>query len=261
MEPAHDSAETLIEVQNGAVASLRHPEVIVLEQVNWTICRGDFWVVAGLQGAGKSDLLAMLAGLTNPAEGKYFFAGQEMRTDYSDEQAAERLRIGLVFDGGQLLNHLTVLENVALPLMYHRNSPQAGAQLDKLLDMTQLTGQAHRLPGAINRSARQRAGLARALTLQPEVLLLDNPLTGLDPREIGWWLRMCEQLLQGHEWLGGRPTTLIATADNLDPWRTRATRFAILHNRRLTVMGSRQEMAARALDLPTEHWPQEFNNQ
>src|SRR5438876_5384484 len=105
----------VIEMENVAVGAMRDQSTMVVEEINWTVAAGDYWVVAGLQGAGKSDFLMMTAGLMPPAEGNYRLFGEEMPI-FDEGRLRHRLRLGLVFDGGQLLNHLTVWENVALPL-------------------------------------------------------------------------------------------------------------------------------------------------
>ena len=74
-------------------------------------------------------------------------------------------------------------------------------------------------PANVSGNWRQRAALARALMLKPEVLLLDNPLAGLGARHRQWWLRFLDQLWRGHDWCGGRPMTLVVTTDDLRPWR------------------------------------------
>src|SRR5436309_4299693 len=107
-----------IEMQAVAVSAMRDQSIQVAEGINWTVAAGDYWVVAGLQGAGKSDFLMMTAGLMPPAQGSYRLFGEEMPI-FDEARLNHRLRLGLVFDGGQLLNHLTVWENVALPLLYH----------------------------------------------------------------------------------------------------------------------------------------------
>jgi ABC-type transporter Mla maintaining outer membrane lipid asymmetry ATPase subunit MlaF len=229
----------VIEMRGVSAASLRDPESIVVESVDWTVRPGEFWVLAGLQGSGKSDFLLMTGGLIEPAVGAYSFCGEEMPI-FDEERLEERLRLGLVFDGGRLFTHLTVSENVALPLRYHRNlSPgQAEAEVRRVLELTELTDWADSTPGAMARNWQQRVGLARALMMRPEVLLLDNPLSGLDLRHRGWWLEFLGRLSQGHEWMKGRPTTLIVTAEELPPWRGVARQFAVLTRRRLVILGA-----------------------
>jgi len=88
-----------------------------------------------------------------------------------------------------------------------------------LLELMELTPLADVTPGNVAANWCQRAALARALVLKPEMLLLDNPLRGLGARHVKWWMNFLEQLWRGHEWLGGKPMTLVATAEDLQPWR------------------------------------------
>lgn len=227
------------------VGSMRDPGRVVVEEVNWSVASGDFWVVGGLQGSGKSDFLSLTAGLIAPVEGVYRFFGEPMPI-FEEERLSVRLRLGLVFDGGRLLNHLTISENVSLPLRYHRNLSRADAEAvtRRMLELTELTPWADSTPGAVGRNWQKRAGLARALMFKPEVLLLDNPLDGLDLRHRAWWLRFLDRLSQGHEWLEGRAMTLVAATDDLRPWRNRARQFAVLADRRLFVFGGWAELEA-----------------
>ena len=87
-----------------------------------------------------------------------------------------------------------------------------------------------------------RAGLARALILRPEVLLLDNPLAGLDARHTNWWLGFLDQLSRGHPALEGKPLTLVVTTDDLRPWRGHAHRAACLIEKRLRVFADWAEL-------------------
>jgi len=236
-----------------AVGSMRDPGTIVVDDVNWSVAPGDFWVIGGLHGSGKSNFLLMAGGLMAPAQGVYCFFGEEMPI-FEDARLAERLRLGFVFDGGQLFNHLTISENVALPLRYHCNLGEAEAEseVQRMLKLTELTPWADSTPGAIGRNWQIRASLARALMLRPEVLLLDNPLAGLDLRHRGWWLNFLEKLSKGHEWMNGRPVTLVVTANDLRRWRGRARQFAVLKDKRFVVLGGWEQVEAASDEVVRE---------
>ncbi len=235
------------------LGAMRDPDTLVAEEINWIVNPGDFWVVAGLHGSGKSDFLLLTGGLMPPRRGQYRFFGEEMPI-FEDARLKQRLRLGLVFEGGQLLNHLTVAENVALPLRYHRNLSltEAAARVDELLKCTELAPWAARTPGNLGRSWQKRAGLARALALEPEVMLVDNPLAGLDPRHVHWWLDFLDQLSQGHSLLQGRPVTLVVTAADFCPWKGHARQFAVLRNRGFVVLGAWSQLEAASEELVRE---------
>jgi ABC-type transporter Mla maintaining outer membrane lipid asymmetry ATPase subunit MlaF len=228
-------------------------EVPVLEEVNWTVAANDFWVVAGMQGSGKSDLMFMTAGLMPPKGGRYQLFGHDMPI-YEDQLLPIRLRLGLVFETGQLFHHLTVADNVALPLRYHRNltREQAQERVNALLELTELAPFANSTPGALGRNWQKRAGLARALILEPELLALDSPLSGLDLRHTNWWLNFLTKLSAGHPFLQGRRMTLIVTAQDLRPWRNLAAHFAVLKQKRFMVLGHRAELTGHAEPLVKE---------
>ncbi len=228
----------VIEMTALSAGSREGPDSPLVENVNWSVMPGEYWVIGGLHGSGKSDFLSMTAGLTPPLQGGYRLFGRDMAWQ-GDQFLAERLRIGLVFDGGQLFHRLTIEENIALPLRYHRGL--ARASLDQsvktMLELTGLSPQAGRLPGNIGRAWRNRAGLARALVLQPEVLLLDNPLGGLDSHHAQWWLGALDQLSSGRGFFVGRRMTLVVATGDFRPWRNRAAHFAILQKRQFCQLG------------------------
>ncbi len=180
--PPPPSGVPAIEMRNVGVSAMHDPHSVVVDDVNWTVARGEYWVVAGLQGSGKSDFLMTAAGLASPARGEYRLFGEEMPI-FEDARLPERLRLGLVFEGGQLFHHLTVWENIALPLRYHQNLSKAEAapEVQKFLEAMGLEPWADSTPGSIARNWQKRVGFARALILQPEVLLLDSPAGGVGP--------------------------------------------------------------------------------
>lgn len=235
------------------VGSMRDLSTIVLDEVNWTVAAGEYWVVAGLQGSGKSDFLMMTAGLMAPASGEYRLFGESMPV-FEEGRLQHRLRLGLVFESGQLFNHLTVWENIALPLRYHRNLDKAdsAAVVGKLLEAMELEPWADSTPGAMARNWQRRVGLARALIMRPEVLLVDSPLGGLDLRHIQWWLGFLERLNQGHPLLDGRPVTLVITTADLRPWKQQRRCFATIRGKRLHVLGDWSQLETGSSELVRE---------
>jgi ABC-type transporter Mla maintaining outer membrane lipid asymmetry ATPase subunit MlaF len=253
---APTTSSPVIEMHDVTLGSMQDPESVIASGIEWIVQPGDFWVIAGLQGAGKSDLLMMTGGVMAPLSGDYRLLGEEMPI-FDEARLAHRLRMGLVFDGGQLLNHLTVSENVALPLRYHKNlsAAEARPEIFPVLESMELVPWADSTPGAIGRNWQRRVGLARALMLQPEVLLIDNPLGGLDLRHVSWWLSFLDQLSKGHPLLGGRPMTLVITTADLRVWKQLARQFAVLRNRKFMVLGGWPQVEAAAAELTRELLP------
>ncbi|HZF01226.1 MAG TPA: ATP-binding cassette domain-containing protein [Methylomirabilota bacterium] len=239
MNENENQNETVIEMRDVQVGTMRDLSEVVLENVNLSAARGEFWVVAGPQHSGKSDFLMMTAGLMPPANGCYKFFGNETGI-FDESRLADRLRMGFIFESAQLFHDLTIAENIALPLRYHKNlSPSDAVKaVDELLELTELKPIADVTPANLPRSWHRRAGLARALTLQPEILLLDNPLGGLNARHSQWWLRFLDGLWRGHKLLGEKPMTIIATTDDLRPWRNDARRFALLKDGEFVSLGA-----------------------
>lgn len=243
MSDMPESLKAALEMSGVSVGAIRDQDSALLTDVNWSVAPGDFWVIGGLQGSGKTDFLLLAGGLMAPLAGSYRFMG-EMMPIFEEGRVSERLKLGLVFDGGQLFNHLTVSENIALPLRYHRNlsAAEAKPEVQKLLELTELVLWADSTPGAIGRNWQKRVGLARALISRPEVLLLDNPLAGLDLRHRAWWLNFLGELSRGHDWFEGRAVTVIATADDLRPWWKRAKQFALLKDKQFVALGSWEQV-------------------
>ena len=141
----------VIEMRGVSVGAMRDIGFIVLEDMDWSLAPGEFWTVAGQQHSGKSDFLMLAAGLMAPVKGDCKLFGTETRT-FSETKLAERLRVGFVFARGQLFNQLTIRENVALPLQYHRDlPPDAAAQaVQTLLELLELTPLADITPANVS---------------------------------------------------------------------------------------------------------------
>jgi len=229
----------VIEMRGAGIAALRDTSLLVVEAVDWSVLPGEFWVVAGQQRSGKSDLLMHAAGLMTPVRGDCRIFGCDAR-EFDERQIADRMRVGLVFADGRLFGQLTLAENVALPLRYHKNLTEAEAAraVELLLELLELTPFADATPANVAAHCRRRASLARALALQPELLLLDNPLGGLGARHRQWLLDFLDQLWRGHEFFGGLPMTIVATTDDLRAWQHPRRKFAVLHEGVFSVLGA-----------------------
>jgi len=237
--PNQPAGAPVIEMQGVAASTMYDVTFAALENVNWTVMAGEFWVLAGQQKSGKTDFLMTTVGLMPPLAGSYHLFGRDMGT-YSEAHLADRLRVGFVFANGQLFNHLTVSENLALPLRYHRNLNELEAERETrwLLELLELTPVAAVTPSNLSRDWMKRTALARALVLKPEVLLCDDPLAGLGSRHRQWWVRFLDQLREGHAHFGGRPMTLVVTTEDLSPWKSEARRFALLQDRKFSTVNS-----------------------
>lgn len=235
----------VIEMRGVEVCSMRDTHLTALENVDWTVASGEFWVVAGQEQSGKSDLMMMTAGLMTPTKGSCKLFGIETQ-DFGESELADRLRVGFVFENGQLFNRLTIAENVALPLQYHKDlTPGAAEEKARtLLELMDLKPLADITPSNVGLSWLKRAALARALMLQPDLLLLDNPLNGLGAHHAKWWLNFLDQLWRGHEHFGGKPMTIVATAEDLRAWKNDARRFALLRDKKFSLLGSWKEVAS-----------------
>ncbi|HEX3998258.1 MAG TPA: ATP-binding cassette domain-containing protein [Pirellulales bacterium] len=171
----------LIEARDLSVRFGRQP---VLRQINLSVPRGQTLVVIGESGCGKTVLLKSLIGLVRPTQGTVVFDGQNLAALNDRELARQRIRFGFVFQGAALFDSLTVAQNVAFPLRQQAEYDDARirrAVLDRLADVGLPENILYKKPAELSGGMRKRVGLARAQIMSPEVILYDEPTTGLDP--------------------------------------------------------------------------------
>jgi phospholipid/cholesterol/gamma-HCH transport system ATP-binding protein len=171
---------SLIELKNVSKAFGR---LVVLDGLSLAIPRGQSLVVIGASGTGKSVLLKHVVGLLKPDDGEVYFDAR--RVDLMPERQLMELRqrFGFLFQMGALFDSLTVGENIAFPLQEHTRKPAAEIRdvVAHRLGMVGLPGIERKMPAELSGGQRKRVALARAIALEPEVILYDEPTTGLDP--------------------------------------------------------------------------------
>ena len=174
-----------ISIQN---ISKRFGDFVALDDVSLEVPTGSLVALLGPSGSGKSTLLRIIAGLERPDAGSVHLADEDVTASSPQDRA-----IGFVFQHYAAFKHMTVFENVAFGLkVRHRPKAEIRARVHDLLDLVQLEGLAKRYPSQLSGGQRQRMGLARALAVDPKVLLLDEPFGALDARvrkELRVWLR------------------------------------------------------------------------
>ncbi|MBM3243676.1 MAG: ABC transporter ATP-binding protein [Candidatus Omnitrophica bacterium] len=156
---------------------------MVLRGVNLRIEKGSTCVIIGRSGCGKSVLLKHIVGILKPDKGKIIIDGQDVTLLSEKELNNLRLKIGLVFQGGALFDSLTVGENVGFGLIEHGHfsEHEISKRVEESLSMVGLSGIASLMPADLSGGMKKRVALARSLCMKPEIILYDEPTTGLDP--------------------------------------------------------------------------------
>jgi len=175
-----NSDETKIEIRQLTMA---YGSYVVMRDINARIKRGSIFVIMGQSGSGKSTLLRNMVGLLTPAEGEVLYDGESFWGLDDEARRIELRKFGVLFQSGALLSSMTLAENVDLPLAMYTDWP--AAQREEVarfkLALVGLNGFEDYYPAEISGGMRTRAGLARAMALDPEILFFDEPSAGLDP--------------------------------------------------------------------------------
>jgi phospholipid/cholesterol/gamma-HCH transport system ATP-binding protein len=169
-----------IELKN---VSKRFGSLIVLQDLNLAIEKGKCLVVIGESGTGKSVMLKHIVGLLKPDKGEVWFDGERIDTLPERKLVPIRTRFGFLFQMGALFDSLTVAENIGFPIVEHTHKPPDEVQriVAQKLRLVGLPDAGPKMPGELSGGQRKRVALARAIALDPEVILYDEPTTGLDP--------------------------------------------------------------------------------
>jgi phospholipid/cholesterol/gamma-HCH transport system ATP-binding protein len=213
---------------------------LILRGLDLHVRRGETYVLLGPSGGGKSVLLKHIVGLVRPGRGRVIVDGADIAE--LDARGLSRLRrsIGYVFQSGALINWLSIEDNVALPMREHTDSDDATVQakVERLLELVHLENDGKKFPDEISGGMRKRVGIARALVLDPSIVLFDEPTAGLDPirsRSIADAIRQTKKSV--------RVTNLVVT-HNLDLAFEIADRIGFLEEGRISVEGTPAEISS-----------------
>jgi phospholipid/cholesterol/gamma-HCH transport system ATP-binding protein len=221
----------------------------VLNGISLGVTRGETLAVLGRSGTGKSVLLRIIIGLEKPDSGSVRIQGEEITGLTLDQLGGIRKKMGFLFQHAALYDSLNVEQNVAFPLVHHRREMSKAERADrvkKLLAEVGMEGHLDKMPADISGGMQKRVGLARALILEPEILLLDEPTAGLDPISSAEIDDLVLKLQEQHQM-----ASIVVTHD-LHSAKTIANRLALLDKGVVVIEGTFEELQKSDIEFVKE---------
>ena len=210
----------------------------ILDGVSFRIEKGESVVIIGRSGGGKSVLLKHLIGLLKPDSGQVLISGEDIVPMNERELLRVRKRFGMLFQGAALFDSMTVAENISFPLRKDKTltEKELARRVSDVLEMVDLPGTEDKKPSELSGGMRKRVGLARAIIYQPEIVLYDEPTTGLDPVVSD---SIDHLIMRVRDRLA--VTTVVVTHDMRSTRRV-GQRIMMLHNKRIYATGTPEEI-------------------
>jgi len=221
----------------------------VLNGISLTVRRGETLAVLGRSGTGKSVLLRLIIGLERPDSGSVRIHDRDLTGLGLDELGEIRMKMGFLFQNAALYDSLTVEQNVAFPLRHHRKAMSKSEQGDRVMQLLAevgMEGHLEKMPSDISGGMQKRVGLARALALEPDILLLDEPTAGLDPISSGEIDDLVLKLQAEHHM-----ASIVVTHD-LHSAKTIADRLALLNQGDVVIEGSFEDLQSSDIEFVRE---------
>jgi phospholipid/cholesterol/gamma-HCH transport system ATP-binding protein len=206
----------------------------VLDDLSFEVPAGSGFVILGRSGTGKSVTLRHIVGLVKPDRGRVMVGGDDVTSASAVELERVRQRIGFLFQNAALFDSISVAENVAFPMRRHTamKEREIRDRVEEKLSAVGLAGEGEKMPAALSGGMRKRAGLARALALDPPLVLVDEPSAGLDPITAD----EIDALLLGLKEQGG--TTLVIVTHSIPSARRLGDELVLLHEGRIVARGT-----------------------
>ncbi len=224
----------------------------VFQNLNFRLRRGEFYVLLGPSGGGKSLLLKLFSGLFPPSRGRVEIEGVDLATASREVLQALRIKMGFIFQDAALISNMSIYDNIALPLRYHTRWTEAEvkARAEEEMARFEVDRQYDRsIPAQLSLGMRQRAAFARAFVLDPQLLFLDEPATGLGGEAEFFILK----ILKDYHREKGATLLMATTARNLA--FALADRIGLLENGRMVAEGSTREIHDRMGPMkPPDSW-------
>ncbi len=219
----------------------------ILDSISFDVFPGEIFGIMGMSGSGKTTLLRLLIGLERPTRGHIFFKDRDITALDEFELNEVRKSMGMCFQYSALFDSMTVAENVAFAMRNRRDVPreEIDARVHELLDLVEMEGQEDRMPADLSGGMKKRVGIARALMEQPELVLYDEPSSGLDP------VMACNitgLIKKVSDDLG---STAVIVSHDVEHLLAIADRVLMLHDRRVQVIGTPEDL--RACEIPIVH--------